>query len=189
MKVRVTFTDDARNEESLTSQATAAVEAKANNLATGVPTISGTAQVGETLTADTSGIDDADGLANTAFSFQWTRNDGSADADIQDASGSTYTLTSDDEGKTIKVTVSFTDDADNAEMLTSDATSTVAAAPIPLTASVHDAPGSHDGENVFTFELRLSRRAGFDLQLRDTSRPRLHRNRRRGDEGSAAGGS
>ena len=157
MKVRVTFTDDARNEESLTSQATAAVEAKANNLATGVPTISGTAQVGETLTADTSGIDDADGLANTAFSFQWTRNDGSADADIQDASGSTYTLTSDDEGKTIKVTVSFTDDADNAEMLTSDATSTVAAAPIPLTASVHDAPGSHDGENVFTFELRLSR--------------------------------
>ena len=121
MKVRVTFTDDAGNAEMLTSDATAVVAAatRPNNPATGVPTISGAAQVGETLTADTSGIADADGLANGAFSYQWTRNDGSADADIQDASGSTYTLTSDDEGKTIRVRVTFTDDADNAEMLTS----------------------------------------------------------------------
>ena len=128
IKVRVTFTDDARNEESLTSQATATVATKPNNPATGQPTISGTAQVGETLTAETSGIDDADGLANAAFSFQWTRNDGSADADIQDATGSTYTLTPDDEGKTIKVTVYFTDDAGNAETLRSEATAVVEAA-------------------------------------------------------------
>ena len=159
IRVRVTFTDDAGNAETLTSDATAVVVAvaKPNSPATGQPTISGAAQVGETLTADTSGIADTDGLDNATFSHQWTRNGGSADADIQNATGSTYTLTSDDAGKTIKVRVSFTDDADNAEMLTSDATSTVAAAPIPLTASVHDAPGSHDGENVFTFELRLSR--------------------------------
>ena len=127
IKLRVTFTDDARNEESLTSQATAAVEARANNLATGVPTISGTLQVGETLTADTSGIADADGLSNATFGFQWTRNDGSADADIQDATASTHTLTSDDEGKTIKVRVNFTDDARNEESLTSQATAAVEA--------------------------------------------------------------
>ena len=35
-----------------------------NSPATGAPTISGTAQVGETLTADKSGIADADGLSN-----------------------------------------------------------------------------------------------------------------------------
>ena len=121
IKVRVSFTDDAGNEEALTSDATAvvAVATKSNNPATGVPTISGAAQVGETLTAETSGIEDDDGLSNPTFSYQWTRNDGSTDSGIQDATGSTYTLTSDDEGKTIKVRVSFTDDAGNEEALTS----------------------------------------------------------------------
>ena len=42
----------------------------ANTPATGAPSISGTAQVGETLTADTSGIADEDGLENVAFSYQ-----------------------------------------------------------------------------------------------------------------------
>ena len=130
IKVRVSFTDDAGNAETLTSQATATVATKPNNPATGAPTISGAAQVGETLTADTSGIDD-DGLSNPTFSYQWIRNDGTTDSDIQDASGSTYTLTSDDEGKTIKVRVTFTDDAGNAETLTSDATAVVAAATRP----------------------------------------------------------
>ena len=121
IKVRVSFTDDAGNEEALTSDATAvvAVATKSNNPATGVPTISGAAQVGETLTAETSGIEDDDGLSNPTFSYQWTRNDGSTDSGIQDATGSTYTLTSDDEGKTIKVRVTFTDDAGNEETLTS----------------------------------------------------------------------
>ena len=127
IRVGVTFTDDAGNEESLISQATAAVEARPNNPATGAPTITGTAQVGETLTAGTSGIADEDGLVNAAFSYQWTRNDGSADADIQDATASTYTLTSDDESKAIKVRVTFTDDAGNEESLTSEATALVEA--------------------------------------------------------------
>ena len=99
----------------------------ANNPATGRPTISGTVQVGETLTADTSDISDADGLTNVSYSHQWIRNDGSSDTDIQDATGSTHTLVDADEGKTIKVQVSFTDDADNEETLTSGATDEVAA--------------------------------------------------------------
>ena len=127
-----------------------------NNPATGAPTISGTAQVGETLTADTSGIADTDGLSNASFSYQWIRNDGSADTDIQDATGLTYTLTSADEGKAVKVRVSFTDDEGNDESLTSAATDAVASPPTTLTASIHDAPESHDGENSFTFELRFS---------------------------------
>ena len=125
IKVKATFTDNAGNEESLTSEATAEVEARPNSPATGVPTISGTVQVDETLTADTSGITDADGLTNVAFSYQWL----AADADIQDATGSTYTLTDDDVGKAISVRVTFTDNADNDESLTSEATAEVEARP------------------------------------------------------------
>ena len=70
------------------------------------------------------------------------------------ATGSTYTLAAADVGKVINVTVSFTDDAGNAETLTSAATTAVVKP--PLTATVHDRPSSHDGSTAFTFELRLS---------------------------------
>ena len=98
-----------------------------NSPATGQPTISGTAQVGEKLTADTSGIEDAAGLTNVSFSYQWIRSDGSTDTNIAGQTTSKYTLVSADEGQTIKVRVSFTDDADNQEMLTSAPTAAVAA--------------------------------------------------------------
>ena len=141
IKVKATFTDNAGNEESLTSEATAEVEARPNSPATGVPTISGTVQVDETLTADTSGITDADGLTNVAFSYQWLADD----ADIQDSTGSTYTLTDDDVGKAISVRATFTDNAGNEESLTSEATAEVEARPdSPDT----DAPPSDTGTTV-----------------------------------------
>ena len=121
ISVKVSFTDDAGNEETLTSAATAAVEAKPNSPATGAPAITGTAQVGETLTADLSGIADADGLDNAAFAYRWQ----SDSADISGATDATYTLADSDEGKAVSVTVSFTDDAGNEEELTSAATDAV----------------------------------------------------------------
>ena len=178
IQVRVTFTDDAGNAESLTSYAKLSAPPltirdagviASNTPATGEPTITGTAQVGETLTADTTGISDSDGLANAIFTYQWLADD----ADITDATGSTYALVAADEGKTIKVQLSFTDDRGHQETLTSTATAAVAAvasAPSPLTAAIHDAPGSHDGTTDFTFELRFSEdlKEGFSYQtLRD----------------------
>ena len=124
MKVRVSFTDDQGNGESLTSAATDAVNASPNSLATGAPTISGTAEVGETLTADTTGIADTDGLDNVSFSYQWLS---SRDTAISGATAETYTLVSTDLGKIIKVKVAFTDDAGNWETLTSAATPAVEA--------------------------------------------------------------
>ncbi|MDE0189674.1 MAG: SwmB domain-containing protein, partial [bacterium] len=97
----------------------------ANSPATGAPAITGTARVGETLTADTSGIADADGLDDASFSYQWLA-DG---ADISGATGSSYTLAGADRGKAVRVRVSFTDDAGNSETLTSAATAAVAAKP------------------------------------------------------------
>ena len=153
VKVRVSFTDDRGHAETLTSTATVAVAAKPSSPATGQPAITGTAEVGETLTADTSGIADADGLDNVSFSYQWIADD----SDIAGATGSTYTLAAADEGKVVKVRVSFTDDAGNAESLTSGATDAVAGLPSsPLTARLENTPQSHDGQTTFTFELRFS---------------------------------
>ena len=151
VKVRITFTDDAGNDESLTSAPTATVTAS-NTPATGEPTITGTAQVGETLTANTTGIADSDGLINATFTYQWLADD----TDITDATGSTYTLAAADEGKTVKVRLSFTDDRGHQETLTSTATAAVTAAPSPLTVSVESAPTSHNGSNSFRIRVAFS---------------------------------
>ena len=103
-----------------------------NSPATGVPTISGTAQVGQTLTASTSGIADEDGLTNVTFNYQWVRHDGATDTDIDGATGNSYTVAGTDQGQALKVQVSFSDDADYAESLTSAATALVTAAPGPV---------------------------------------------------------
>ena len=132
IKVRVNFTDDGNNQETLTSGATAAVASKPNSPATGALTIDGMAQVGKTLTAVTSGIADTDGLTNVSFSYQWLADD----TDISSVTSDSYTPVAADEGKAIKVQVSFSDDANNQETLTSVATAAVAAAapdPGPIT--------------------------------------------------------
>ena len=121
-----------------------------NSAATGAPTINGTARVGESLTASTSGISDSDGLTNASFTYQWLADDTA----ISGATGSSYTVAAGDAGKAITVTVSFTDDDGNAETLTSAATAAVTQP--PMTATFHDGPSSHDGSAAFTFELRFS---------------------------------
>ena len=165
IQVRVAFTDDADNEETLTSEATLAVAAAANRQATGQPTISGTPQVGQTLTADTANIVDQDGLTGVSYTYQWI----AGGTDIYGATGSTHTLTASEQGKTIQVRVAFTDDADNEETLTSEATVEVPAAPVPLTVSVTvSAPASHDGSSEFTFEIEFSEEFNLSYKtLRD----------------------
>ena len=133
IKVQVSFSDDADNAESLTSAATAAVTA-ANSPATGAPTITGTAQVGETLTASTSGISDSDGLTNATFTYQWIKLDSNLnDSDISGATSSTYMLVAADADTGIKVRVSFTDDRGNTESLTTESALIVTAANSPAT--------------------------------------------------------
>ena len=110
-----------------------------NRPATGLPAIVGTVRAGETLTADTSGIDDEDGLTNVIFSYQWARND-DEDEDIEGATSSTYTLVSADEGATISLRVYFTDDGGNHETLTS--TSTDPVLPVPPIWSATMTPGT-----------------------------------------------
>ena len=98
-----------------------------NSPATGAPTISGTVRVGETLSADISGVDDWNELSAATFSYQWIRNDRTTrtDTDIPAATEATYTLVAEDEGNAVKVRVTFTDDAGYPETLTSTATKAV----------------------------------------------------------------
>ncbi len=125
IKVKVGFADYYDYDETLTSDATAAVSASTNTPATGAPTITGTAQVGQTLRAGTTAIMDADGLTTPSYTYQWIRVDGGTETNISGATASTHTLVAADQGTTIKVRVSFTDDATNAETLTSTATAVV----------------------------------------------------------------
>ena len=127
VKVEVRFVDILGGEETRTSAPTATLAGVPNTAATGAPTITGTAQVGQTLTAVTTGIMDADGLTSPTYTYQWIRVDGT-EADIAGENSSTYTLVDADLGTTLKVKVTFDDDASHTETLTSAATATVGAA-------------------------------------------------------------
>ena len=106
----------------------------ANNPATGEPTITGTAQAGQVLTADASPIGDDDGLPSV-FDYQWSRVDADGTSNETEITGETaaiYTLATADVGKKIKVKVSFTDDLSSVEERTSAATATVTADTTPV---------------------------------------------------------
>ena len=103
-----------------------------NRAPTGAPVIAGTARVGETLTALTDAIRDADGLASPSWTYQWLRVDGGAETEIAGETGSTYDLVAADLGKRVKVQVGFSDDGGTDESLPSDAfpaSGTIAPAP------------------------------------------------------------
>ena len=124
-----------------------------NTAPTGAPTITGTAQVGQTLTAVTTGIADANGLTSPGYTYQWIQANGT-EADIASANSSTYTLVAADLGKTIKVKVRFEDDDSNPETLTSAATATVVAAPTaPMVSDVDVTSSPASGDTYGTGEM------------------------------------
>ena len=111
------------------------VHAQANTDATGRPVVLVSAEGAGILAADTWRISDADGLPYTGigpggsgdpddgrfvfnFSYQWIRVDGGTDTNIGTDSPR-YQLVDADFGKKIKVQVSFTDQEDNDESVTS----------------------------------------------------------------------
>ena len=128
-----------------------------NTPATGAPTITGTAQVGQTLTAVTTGILDADGLTSPTYTYEWIRVNGT-EARIPLAMSSTYLLVAADLGKTIKVWVTFDDDAGNTETRTSAATAVVAAAADATCA----APSFGDRRNFWTGTVTVRPLIGFE---------------------------
>ena len=142
-----------------------------NNVAGGAPAITGPAQAGMTLTADTSGIEDDDGVP-ASLNYQWVRiTEGDVETNIG-ANASTYTLTAAEQGHNIRVDVSFTDNEGNAE------------GPLPSgeTFLVMPALSSNCGADTFWCGVltvghhprRRFRRGRVRLGLRQPRRRRLH---------------
>ena len=132
VKVTVSFTDDANNPETRTSAATATVSAAPTPLRRARRRSRARRRWAD-ADGGTTGIMDADGLTSVSYTYQWIRvATDNTETNISSATASTYTLVAADQGTTVKVTVSFTDDANNPETLTSAATATVSAAPTPL---------------------------------------------------------
>ena len=135
-KVRVSFLDNLGYSENLASTETSVVAEGSNIPAAGLPTIGGTVEVLQVLTADTSGIADEDGMDSVSFEYQWVAIEGGAETDIPGATNATYTLAATDRYKTIKVRISFDDDRGYRETLTSAATKEVSPEPnTPVTGS------------------------------------------------------
>ncbi|MCV2891242.1 Calx-beta domain-containing protein [Ruegeria aquimaris] len=127
ISVRMSYTDDFGTAERLSSTPTGAVE-NVNDAPTGSVTISGTARQGETLTANTDGVSDPDGIDTSTEAGQWLRNG----TPIAGATGETYTLTQADVGAQISVVFTYTDNFGTSESVTSAATGAVE--------NVNDAP-------------------------------------------------
>ena len=99
ISVRLTFTDDGGSVETITSPQTEAV--RVGTAPTGRPEISGRLRVGDTLTANTGGISDPDGVDASTFAYQWLGNDTA----IVNATSKTYALAAAQLGQRIKVRV------------------------------------------------------------------------------------
>ena len=123
--------------------ASVTIEGVGNSLPTGSVTISGVAAEGETLTAVTSSIADADGLGS--FSYQWRRGDD----DISGATNSSYTLTADDIGYGISVHISYTDGRGTTETLLSGSRSVVESLPAVVTETVNLETGLTEKSTAF----------------------------------------
>ena len=131
IKVRVSFSDRRSNAEEQTSRASLRVVPAVNRAATGKPTIAGPVplRVTHTLTASTSSIRDPDGVTGVTFEYQWVVVDRGSEILIPGATEASYVLGSHEEGKTVKVRVSFTDNNRNAETVVSDESADVGSAP------------------------------------------------------------
>ena len=94
-----------------------------NDLAYGKVFINGPSQVGYDLTASTSSMGDRDGIPQDQLNYQWKRysSDGNTFESDIGVNSRTYTLTTAEEGKKVKVEVSYVDGGGTSEATLSEA--------------------------------------------------------------------
>ena len=127
--------------------ASAAVAAGAPSNST-PPTVSGTAQQGRTLTAQSGSWSGANPIL---FAYQWRRCDpsGASCADVAGATDQTYTLTRADVGSTLRVVVAATNGSGSGTA-TSDPTATVSAEAAPVNTAPPTVAGTAQAGQTLT---------------------------------------
>ena len=85
-------------------------------------TVTGSANVGRTLTASATGVQGEDGSATPTFRWQWLVSDADGDshAEIAGATGTEYTVRPSDQGKSLKVRATYTDAGDTRQTVYSE---------------------------------------------------------------------
>jgi hypothetical protein len=144
LRVVVTATNSAGSASSTSAaSAVVAVLAPSNTVA---PTISGTAQDGQTLTAS---VGSWSGTPPLSYAYQWQscNSAGEGCTNISGATGSTYVLGHGDVGKTIRVAVTATNSAGSASS-TSEATGVAAVLAPSNTAAPAISGTAQDGQTL-----------------------------------------
>jgi hypothetical protein len=116
-----------------------------NTAATGALTLTSQVTQGDTLTIDTSGLADVDGLGT--LNYQWERSkDGTNWNSIANASEKSYTLAPADAASKVRVVVSFIDGKGNVESITSTGTDNVVGSNVsPTSEDTSVAPAAKAG--------------------------------------------
>ena len=97
-----------------------------NASATGFPAVTGMPLQGGTLTASTTGIVDLNGMTGAAFTYQWYFSDAGVDVEIPGQTAPGLQIGPAETGKSVRVRVSFTDDAGYIESILSPVVQTAA---------------------------------------------------------------
>lgn len=131
IKVTVSYTDGRGSLESVVAMAGAPVD-NSNSPATGAITISGDLRATATLTSSNT-IADANGLGTFTYEWSSSATENGTFAPIAGATASSYTLTTNEVSKFVKLTIRFVDQAGANEQVAS-------AVQGPITANVPGAP-------------------------------------------------
>ena len=125
-----------------------------NSAPRGIIGIEGVSTAGQTLTAITAGLSDAEGLG--ALTYQWIRGttvEGAVDVSIPGATNASYTLTQSDVTKDISVRVSYTDGGGTAENITSSTVYAASNAPTGVFTDSTQSLGSSSSSNIILGDL------------------------------------
>jgi Calcineurin-like phosphoesterase len=143
IRVVVTASNSAGSSSSTSAATSVVVAAAQAPVNTGLPTISGTAQEGQTLSASTGTWT---GTPPITYAYQWTRCDsaGANCTNIGSATASTYTLVQEDVGARIRVVVTASNSA-GPSSATSAATAVVLDSGGPASPPVNTAPPTISG--------------------------------------------
>ena len=116
------------------------------------------------------GIYDADGLTDPVFRYQWLRNN----QPISGATGTSYTLRAADANWKVRTRVTFTDDAGNAEQVSTNGSRVEDRSPDPFTATISLTPSTYQTNNPkrnyfkFKYDFSEDPKDGFSYKtLRD----------------------